>query len=113
MNWPLQSKCDEFYGNPRGRNGGPSAAWESANIVRITPPFKMTYAGKPITSIRIHKNCAASLMRIFNRLWEESGHSQKKLDETGVTIFGGSYNYRLMRVALISFPFMPTARRLT
>lgn len=97
MTWPLQSQCDSFYGNPRGRNGQASGVWESANLARITPPFKMTFAGKPITTIRIHKKCADSFMRILNRIWDEAGHDQKKIDATGFSLFGGSYNYRLMR----------------
>ena len=95
--WPLQSQCEAFYGNPRGRNGQASGPWESTNLVRITPPFKIYFAGKPVSSLRIHNKCAESLTRIFNALWEAAGHDQKKLDEAGVTAFGGSYNFRLMR----------------
>ena len=33
MNWPLQKECDNFYGNPRGRNPSlPSATWEAQNL---------------------------------------------------------------------------------
>lgn len=97
MTWPLQSECDKFYGNPRGRNGQASGAWESSNLVRITPPFKMTFAGKPVSSIRIHKKCADSFLRILNDIFEKSGKNQKVIDKSGFSLYGGSYNYRLMR----------------
>jgi len=97
MTWPLQSQCDAYYGNPRGRNGRASAQWEKANLVRVAPPFKMQFAGKPITSVSIHKRCADSLAKIFNNIWLASGKNQKIIDDWGVSVFSGSYNYRVMR----------------
>lgn len=95
--WPNQSGCDAYYGNPRGRNGRPSPAWEAANLTTIKPPYRMTYAGKPISSIRIHKKCAASLERILNAIWMASGKKQSVVNAWGANIYGGAYNYRLMR----------------
>jgi hypothetical protein len=57
----------------------------------------MTYAGKPIRAVTIHKKCADSLLRVLNRIWQVSGEDQKKVDQSGASIFGGSYNFRLMR----------------
>jgi hypothetical protein len=57
----------------------------------------MTFAGKPIKTIQIHKKCADSLSRILAAIWEASGHDQKRVNEWGASIFGGSYVYRLMR----------------
>lgn len=95
--WPLQKDCDRFYGNPRGANGKPSAKWESENLVSIRPPYRMTYAGKPITGIRVHKKGAESLKRVLNRIWEAAGKDQATVDRWGASIYGGAYNYRLMR----------------
>ena len=95
--WPLQKDCDRFYGNPRGANGKPSAKWESENLVSIRPPYRMTYAGKPINGIRVHKKCAESLKRVLDRIWEASGKDQATVDRWGASIYGGAYNYRLMR----------------
>lgn len=92
--WPLQSELDSFYGNPRGRMGKASSAWESTNLIRVPVPFRMTYAGKPVSAITIHNKCANSLTRILAKLAE---HSPAELKAAGVNIFGGSYNYRLMR----------------
>lgn len=95
--WPLQKDCNAFYGNPRGVNGTASPAWEKANIISIKPPFIMRYDGKPVKGLRVHKKVGDSLLRIFNSIWEASGRSQAKIDEWGVSIYGGAYNYRLMR----------------
>jgi len=97
MAWPLQSECDAFYGNPRGINGHPSKSWMQANLTRVTPLFRMTYAGQPVKSITIHRKCADSLQRVLDAVWTSSGHNQVLIDSWGMSIFGGSFNYRLMR----------------
>ena len=95
--WPLQSQCDTFYGNPRGRNGQVNVAWKSLNLTTVRPAFKMKYAGKPVSSVSIHRKCALSLGRVFQAIWIASGKDQKKIDAWGVSTFGGSFNFRLMR----------------
>lgn len=96
-NWPRQSECDKFYGNPRGINSHASENWKKSNLTYVSSPFKMRYAGQPVTKITIHKKCAASLARIFAAIWVASGKDQSKIDLWGVSTFGGSFNYRLMR----------------
>lgn len=95
--WPLQADCDRYYGNPRGRNGQVSITWKAMNLTTVRPPFVMRYAGKPVKAITIHKKCAASLSRVLQAIWVASGKSQAQIDRWGVSIFGGSFNYRLMR----------------
>lgn len=90
--WPSQSNVSSFYGKPDG-----TATWEAANLVSIIPPFRVTYDGKPVRSIRIHRKCAASLRRVYASIWEAYDHDQTALDETGFTKFGGSYNFRKKR----------------
>jgi len=97
MIWPLQSQCDTFYGNPRGRNGRASAAWEKANLVKVPVPFKMQFLGRPVTAVSMNKKCADSLGRVFKAIWDASGHDQKMIDIWGVSVFSGSYYYRVMR----------------
>lgn len=97
MNWPKQSECDSFYGNPRGRNGQPSGRWESENLVPIAPPFQMFYAGKPIKTFRFHKKCAAAVLAALQAINEAAKGDKKLLTECGANIFGGSYNFRLKR----------------
>ena len=95
--WPLQSECDTFYGNPRGVNDTPNAAWVKANLVRIGVPYRITYAGQAIQGITIHKRCSDSLSRILTAIWVASGHNQARIEEWGMDKFGGSFAYRLKR----------------
>ena len=96
-NWPKQSAADSFYGNPLGFNGKASLLWKAQCLTHVTPPFAMNFAGTPVTRIIVHRKCADSLLRVLQAIWVASGHSQKKIDAWGVSEFGGSFNFRLMR----------------
>ncbi len=95
--WPTQAQADGFYGNPRGAHGASSSAWETDNLVSLTPPFQMYYANQPIQHFKIHAKCHDSLVRVFDAIWQAAGQRQILIDHWGVSIFGGSYNFRLMR----------------
>lgn len=95
--WPKQSEMNGFYGNPTGRAGMVSPAWVRRNLVRIRPPYQMTYAGKPITAITVHRQCADSLFRILSKI--KADHTAAELTASGARIFGGCFNYRLMRTS--------------
>lgn len=95
--WPFQKDCVAFYGDPRGRNGQVSVLWKLRNLTTVKPPFQMYYAGKPVKTVTIHRKCAASLARVFDRIWIASGKNQAQIDRWGVSKFGGSFNFRLMR----------------
>lgn len=98
MIWPLQSELSEFYGDPRGKTlDQANPQWVAENIVRVLPPFTMTYGGRPTKTISIHKKCAESLSRVLVQIWDSSGYNQKTLDLWGASIYGGAFNYRLMR----------------
>lgn len=96
--WPKDNMADKiaFYGDPRGPHGV-NESWFSNNVVRVVPPFKMTYAGKPIASIAFHKKCAAALKAALQAIWEACDKDQKKIDAAGLSEYGGSFNYRLIR----------------
>ena len=97
-NWPSQAGRDAFYGNPRGRNTSrPSPAWEKANLVSIKPPFRMTYDGRAVSSLTIHRKCAESLLRVLTAIWVAAGKKQAVVDQWGVSVYGGAYSYRLVR----------------
>lgn len=95
--WPHQNEVDTFYGNPRGRNGKSSPKWEKANLVRVVPPYQMFYAGKPISSFLVHRKCAGSMLKALAAIRDATKGDKKLLTESGANIFGGSYNFRLMR----------------
>lgn len=98
--FPKQSEVLAYrsvYGDPRGKNGLASITWQRKNLVRIVPPFKMTYAGQPIKGVTFHRACAPDFAKLFDLLKTAAGGKQATLDHWGVSIFGGSFNYRLMR----------------
>jgi hypothetical protein len=96
-NWPKQSECDKFYGNPRGRNGTASAKWESENLVKVVSPFQLFYADKPVKTFRVHEKCAAATLAALQAIHTATKGDKKVLTECGINIFGGSYNFRLKR----------------
>lgn len=98
--WPKQSEMDTFYGNPRGTGGKVSPAWVAANIVKIPAselPFKIYYAGKQVSGIRVHRKVKDAFLRVLNRIWVASGKSQAKVDDWGMSTFGGCFEYRVKR----------------
>lgn len=101
MTWPTQEEVLEnksVYGDPRGPDRTRmSLKWERENIVYIVPPFRMTYAGKAVPRIRVHKHCSKSLWQVLENLRVAASGRQKTLDHWGVSIFGGVVMYRLMR----------------
>jgi hypothetical protein len=89
--WPKDNQSDliRFYGTP-----GPEV---EAQLVSVTPPFRMTYEGKPIKSIRFHKKAAFALAAALNEIWDHYGHDQKKIDALGISKYAGAYNPRFIR----------------
>jgi hypothetical protein len=88
-----------FYGDPRGRDGRPSATWEREHLVRISPPWTLVTAWDfaPVRSISVHRACAPSLERVFAAIWARAGQSEDQIRTWGMHLFGGAYNFRLMR----------------
>jgi len=85
-----------FYGDPRGPHGV-NARWFDANVVRVKPPFQMTYAGQPIKTIAFHKKAADALAAALQTIWLACDKDQKKINACGLSEFGGSFAYRLIR----------------
>lgn len=96
--WPKDTMAARiaFYGDPRGPNGV-NPRWYAQNVVSIKPPYPMTYAGKPIKTISIHKKCAESLLAALTEIWEVCGKDAKEIAKYGLQEFGGTFNYRLIR----------------
>ena len=101
MTFPRQSEVlvgTSIYGNPRGTGGGnASPQWEAKNLVRIPAPWPMTMGDIRITSFRMHRECALSLISVFDALRVAAKDKKATLELWGVTKFGGGFNYRLMR----------------
>lgn len=94
--WPLQSQCDSFYGNPRGRNGRAAALWEVANLRSVAAPFDILFLGKP-AKLRVHRKCADAFRAWLDEVWKNAGRDQRVIRVWGMDVYGGSYNFRAMR----------------
>jgi hypothetical protein len=74
--WPKDTMKAKiaFYGDPRGPHGV-NNTWFSKNVIRVTPPYKMFYAGKPTKTISFHKRCveALSVWRFTTFRWAADG----------------------------------------
>jgi hypothetical protein len=90
VKWPKDTTAakNAFYGDFH------KADWPAKYLVRITPPFQMYYAKKPVASIMVNKMCAVDLMDVFNQILSACDHDQKKVDATGASDFGGCFNIR-------------------
>ena len=96
VQWPKQSECGAFYGDPRG-NGRPNAGWVAQNLRTVTPPFAMHIGHDPVHHIQIHKKCSAALLQWLKAVWKNGGTDQKVMDLWGMSAFSGSFAYRSMR----------------
>lgn len=91
-----------FYGNPDANGDGvPDRAWEDANIVKLTPPYRMALAWAPetpVTTIRVHRLAAGPLLTVLRGILDHYG-PQAEIEAARMHLFGGAYNFRLMRGA--------------
>ncbi len=97
MNWPRQSACNEFYGNPRGRDGKLIEGWVTRNLVHIALPFAMHMDKKPITKIPVHRKCAEGFQAWLDQVWANAGRDKTVIARWGMDVFSGSFNFRPMR----------------
>ena len=88
--WPVDTTAakNAFYGDFH------AAKWQAQYLTRVTPPFRMLYDKKPIPSLLVNRKIASSLLTVFNDIWNECDHDQKKVDATGASDFGGCFNIR-------------------
>ena len=92
-----QADLEAFYSRHiLGADGRPTAAWQSANLTRITPAYPLTLAfppGTQVTKVLCHKKVADSLKRIFEEILEHYG-SIDKVKRARMHLFAGVYNFR-------------------
>lgn len=97
MNWPRQSACDQFYGNPRGLNGKVNPAWQRQSLIEIAPPFAMHMGKLSIKKFPVHHKCADAFKAWLDHVWANADHDQNLIAEWGMDVFSGSFNFRPMR----------------
>lgn len=103
MNFPefkpadTQSELEAFYSkHVLGRDGRPTAAWQSEHLTRIATPYPMTLAfppGTAVTRILCHKNVANSLTHVLENILEHFG-SVEAVRRARMHLFGGCFNFR-------------------
>lgn len=84
---PYSQSLRAFYGEPG----------DESNLVMINFPCPMFYDGKRVTRTRVHKKCAASLLRILTAIKkriEAAPHIQDEAED-----YGGIFNNRNKRGA--------------
>ncbi len=89
--WPLQSECAAFYGDPD------SAGWEKANLVEVPCPWPLLIEGKTIHVISIHSKCADSLREVLAAIWEACERDLSKISALHYDQYDGSFVNRPMR----------------
>ncbi len=89
--WPHDDTASliAFYGDPRD----PGFV---NNLVVVVPPWQMTYEGRPVAGVRVHRKLAASLKAVFDDIAAQVGRDWTRLPP-GAVHFSGSYNYRAVR----------------
>ena len=105
MNFPefkpadKQAELEAFYSRHKlGRDGRPTAAWESENLTTFTPAYPLTLAfppGTQVTRIRCHKKVADSLARVFDKILAHYG-SLEEVKKARMHLFAGCFNFRLI-----------------
>lgn len=107
--WPNQNEAamNAFYGDPDKNNDGRcDPDWEAANIVKIIPPYQLWYPtesqggrlnkrGKAFSSLRVHKKCSDSLMRVLTNI--KASFTEEEIKKYELDVCGGTHVFRLMR----------------
>ncbi len=97
MNWPRQTACNSFYGNPRLANGKLDPHWYAENIIQVSPPFAMHMDMAPIKHFPVHRKCAKAFGMWLDKVWTNAGHDQAVIAHWGMDVFSGSFEFRPMR----------------
>ena len=84
--WPASDAVSlrRFYGEPG----------DESQLVSITFPYPMFYGGKRVTTTRVHRKCAASLLRVLTNIRDhlpDRGIMEEAED------YGGCFNFRFKR----------------
>lgn len=83
-----------FYGDPR------LEGFQQQHLVYCVPPWRMVLSWEPshlVPRFQIHAKCKSALDRVFAAVWKTCGESQDRVEEIGLHLWGGAYNYRPIR----------------
>lgn len=85
--WPKSDNGSlrAFYGEPG----------DESNLVPIAFPYPIYYDGKLVKTTRVHRKCAASLLRVFASIKDLYVQRTEIMEEA--QDYGGVFNFRLKR----------------
>lgn len=89
--WPKQSELRAKYGIPA------YSGKFAQNMTNVYLPYTMWMDDIKITKFKMNKDCAESLTRIFNYIWEENDKDIKKIKDQKLDVWSGTWNIRPMR----------------
>jgi hypothetical protein len=94
--WPHDdtSSLIAFYGDPRQDN------FVEQNLVYVAPPWKMVLSWETAHSVPrflFHRRCKDALDGIFGAIWKSYCENQERIEDIGLHLWGGAYNYRPIR----------------
>lgn len=84
--WPRQSGVPDFFGKP------------GENLESFELPYEMRLSwslGQKLKKMTLHEKVGASAQRAMEKIAKT--YNEKERKELGLDLFGGSYNYRVMR----------------
>ena len=88
LGWPSQAEVrsgKSIFGKPG----------VESNLVSITPPYPLYFAGKQLKTIRVHKLIAKAVLTALEEVLDHYGIDEIK--RLGLDKFDGAYNYRKSR----------------
>ncbi len=96
MSWPHDDTASliAFYGDPAGAN------WQTKNLVRVSVPWKMVLAwdtAHSLTSFLCHAKCKDAFAAALQTIWSRCGNDQSVIEDHGLHLYGGCFNYRPIR----------------
>lgn len=104
MIWPGPTfeELSEFYGSfdLDPDSGKPTDEWEMSHLVTIPIPFPMRLAWEPESltgKIYCHLRIGSTLQKILQDIFDFYDHDIKALQNDGVDLYGGCYNFRSVR----------------
>ena len=85
--WPAadQASLRNFFGAPGGES----------RLVSIEFPYAMFYGTKKVTTTRVHRKCADSLLRVLHAIKAKYGNDESIMEEA--RSYGGIFNFRTKR----------------
>lgn len=89
--WPkdLTESKNAFYGDFH------SKGWQDLNLIHMMAPFPFFYEGEYMRhGIMVHRKIMPALSTIFEEVWNKCGRDPGKINDTGVSDFGGCFNIR-------------------